>query len=178
MQQTLGLTDTTYRIALTILYVPYITLEIPSNLLFKKIGPHIFLPTLVTLWGIVSTLQVPSSLPQDGEHPLKKPRVSSSPPEGSMRTGSSSERSRRASCLVSSFTSPAGTSGMGCKSALDISGAPRRFQEPSAACWLRPSATCPAKLAWEGGRGSSSSKVMPTINPNFLIPQKSRWTQC
>ncbi|OAL39843.1 hypothetical protein AYO20_00755 [Fonsecaea nubica] len=58
LQEELGLTDRTYRIALTVLYVPYILLEIPSNLVLKKIGPHIFLPTLMTIWGIVATLQV------------------------------------------------------------------------------------------------------------------------
>jgi hypothetical protein len=58
MEETLNLTDTTYRIALTILYVPYIFLEIPSNLVVKRIGPHIYLPTLLTLWGVISTLQV------------------------------------------------------------------------------------------------------------------------
>lgn len=58
LEKALGLTDRTYRISLTILYVPYIILEIPSNLVIKKIGPHNFLPALVTMWGIVSTLQV------------------------------------------------------------------------------------------------------------------------
>ena len=27
-----------------------------ANLLLKKIGPHILLPTLVTVWGIICTL--------------------------------------------------------------------------------------------------------------------------
>ena len=53
----LRLTDYDYRIALTILYVPYILAEIPSNLLVKKVGANIFLPTLVTLWGVCATLQ-------------------------------------------------------------------------------------------------------------------------
>jgi MFS family permease len=53
----LNLTDYQYRIALTILYVPYILAEVPSNLLVKKIGPNYWLPILVTCWGIVGTLQ-------------------------------------------------------------------------------------------------------------------------
>lgn len=53
----LNLSDYQYRIALTILYIPYILAEIPSNLLLKKIGPNYWLPSLVTIWGIVSTLE-------------------------------------------------------------------------------------------------------------------------
>ncbi len=37
--------------------VPYLAIELFSNLLFKKIGPHIFIPGLVILWGIVETFQ-------------------------------------------------------------------------------------------------------------------------
>lgn len=46
-----------YRIALTVLYVPYIIFEIPSNLLVKRIGPARWIPALVAAWGLVSTLQ-------------------------------------------------------------------------------------------------------------------------
>lgn len=53
----LGLSSYDYSIALTILYVPYISFEIPSNLVIKRIGPARLIPFLVTSWGIVSTLQ-------------------------------------------------------------------------------------------------------------------------
>ncbi|TKY87425.1 hypothetical protein EX895_004103 [Sporisorium graminicola] len=46
-----------YRIALTVLYVPYIIFEIPSNLLVKKVGPARWIPFLVASWGLVSALQ-------------------------------------------------------------------------------------------------------------------------
>lgn len=46
-----------YRIALTVLYVPYIIFEIPSNLVVKRIGPARWIPFLVASWGLVSTLQ-------------------------------------------------------------------------------------------------------------------------
>ncbi|KAN0066161.1 hypothetical protein ACQY0O_000255 [Thecaphora frezii] len=46
-----------YRIALTVLYIPYIIFEIPSNLVLKKIGPSIWIPFLLIAWGLVSTLQ-------------------------------------------------------------------------------------------------------------------------
>jgi MFS family permease len=38
-------------------YVPYIAAELPSNLILKKIGPRILLPTLCTAWGLVTILQ-------------------------------------------------------------------------------------------------------------------------
>ncbi|KAJ1028371.1 hypothetical protein NDA16_001538 [Ustilago loliicola] len=46
-----------YRIALTVLYIPYIIFEIPSNLVVKRIGPARWIPFLVMAWGLVSTLQ-------------------------------------------------------------------------------------------------------------------------
>ena len=36
----LHLSDYDYRIALTILYVPYIMAEVPSNLLIKRVGAN------------------------------------------------------------------------------------------------------------------------------------------
>jgi len=73
LQQDLGMTDRQYQICITVLYVyvvplnvvhnsqqcsrPYIASELPSNLLLKKIGPKVLLPTLLTLWGIIVTLQ-------------------------------------------------------------------------------------------------------------------------
>ncbi|CAK5279170.1 unnamed protein product [Mycena citricolor] len=46
-----------YSIALTVTYVPYILTELPSNLLLKRIGPNVMLPTMLTLWGVVATCQ-------------------------------------------------------------------------------------------------------------------------
>lgn len=57
LQADLGLTSKDYRIALTVLYVPYIVFEIPSNLVVKKFGPARWIPFLVASWGLVSTLQ-------------------------------------------------------------------------------------------------------------------------
>lgn len=71
------MTNKQYSIALTVTYVPYIVAELPSNLLLKvrifylkvytanktdtefrkAVGPNLMLPTMLTLWGIVTTLQ-------------------------------------------------------------------------------------------------------------------------
>lgn len=76
MQKTLKLTDHQFQIAITVLYVyvmllvlrpppqclnesfrPYICTELPANLVLKKIGPNILMPTILVLWGIVVTFQ-------------------------------------------------------------------------------------------------------------------------
>jgi MFS family permease len=36
---------------------PYILSELPSNLLLRKIGPNLLMPTLLTVWGTIVTLQ-------------------------------------------------------------------------------------------------------------------------
>ncbi|CBF86652.1 hypothetical protein AN2344.2 [Aspergillus nidulans FGSC A4] len=60
----LNLSDYQYKVdrlfdwtAITVTYVPYILSELPSNLVLKKIGPRILLPTLCTSWGLVTVLQ-------------------------------------------------------------------------------------------------------------------------
>lgn len=34
-------------------YRPYILSEVPANLLIRKIGPHFFMPTILTIWGLI-----------------------------------------------------------------------------------------------------------------------------
>lgn len=57
LQRDLHLTNHQYSIALTVTYIPYILAELPSNLLLKVVGPNLMLPTMLTLWGVVTTLQ-------------------------------------------------------------------------------------------------------------------------
>ena len=42
---------------LAVTYIPYILIEIPSNLVLKKIGPRTMLPCLCIMWEAVSTFQ-------------------------------------------------------------------------------------------------------------------------
>ncbi|GAA5861034.1 hypothetical protein JCM1840_003058 [Sporobolomyces johnsonii] len=56
LQKDLKLTSHQYLIAITTTYCPYIVAELPSNLLLKRVGAHIMIPTMVTLWGITSCL--------------------------------------------------------------------------------------------------------------------------
>ncbi|KAF7310273.1 MFS domain-containing protein [Mycena indigotica] len=57
LMKDLHLTNKQYSIALTVTYVPYIVAELPSNLILKKVGPHRLLPTMLTLWGVVTACQ-------------------------------------------------------------------------------------------------------------------------
>ncbi|KAG2143823.1 major facilitator superfamily domain-containing protein [Suillus bovinus] len=57
MQTSLKMTNHQYSIALTMTYVPYIAAEFPSNMLLKYVGPRWMLPTMVTIWGLVATMQ-------------------------------------------------------------------------------------------------------------------------
>ncbi|THU98827.1 MFS general substrate transporter [Dendrothele bispora CBS 962.96] len=57
LQTQLGMSNKEYSIALTVTYVPYIAAELPSNLMLKALGPNYVLPTMLTLWGVVTTLQ-------------------------------------------------------------------------------------------------------------------------
>ncbi|KJA14608.1 hypothetical protein HYPSUDRAFT_48993 [Hypholoma sublateritium FD-334 SS-4] len=57
LEKGLHLADKQYQIAVTVTYVPYIAAELPANLLLRKIGPRLLMPSLLTIWGIMVTLQ-------------------------------------------------------------------------------------------------------------------------
>ncbi|KAK4183016.1 putative transporter [Podospora australis] len=48
-------TGTSFNVALLVFYIPYILVDVPSNLLLKKFRAGVYLPTLITAWGIVCT---------------------------------------------------------------------------------------------------------------------------
>ncbi|KZV96950.1 MFS general substrate transporter [Exidia glandulosa HHB12029] len=54
LPEDLGLSSKQYSIAASMMYVSYVTCEIPSNLLLKKLTPSKWLPTICLLWGIVT----------------------------------------------------------------------------------------------------------------------------
>lgn len=56
LQTDLKLTDTQYQTSVSILFVGYLLMQIPSNLLLNKIGkPALYLPACMIVWGIIST---------------------------------------------------------------------------------------------------------------------------
>ncbi|KAF5006451.1 hypothetical protein FDECE_7173 [Fusarium decemcellulare] len=53
----LNLVGNQYNIVLSLFFIPYILLEIPSNILLKKFNkPSVYLGSLVTIWGVIMTL--------------------------------------------------------------------------------------------------------------------------
>ncbi|KAL4898548.1 major facilitator superfamily domain-containing protein [Aspergillus ambiguus] len=53
----LSLDGIQYNIALSIFFIPYILLEVPSNMLLKSFSrPSVYLGILITCWGIIMTL--------------------------------------------------------------------------------------------------------------------------
>lgn len=56
MEADLGLTDSQYETSVSILFVGYILMQIPSNLFLNKVGkPALYLPGVMVIWGIIST---------------------------------------------------------------------------------------------------------------------------
>ncbi|CUS09338.1 unnamed protein product [Tuber aestivum] len=54
MQKDLDLVGFRFNWALTVFYIPYLLVEIPSNVLLKRIGPKIYIPAMIVSFGIVS----------------------------------------------------------------------------------------------------------------------------
>ncbi|PPQ82706.1 hypothetical protein CVT25_009403 [Psilocybe cyanescens] len=57
LQKGLHMTDHQYQVAVTITYVPYVLSEIPANLILRRVGPNVLIPTLLTVWGVVVIVQ-------------------------------------------------------------------------------------------------------------------------
>ncbi|KAI5778869.1 major facilitator superfamily domain-containing protein [Geopyxis carbonaria] len=57
LQEDLGLTGVQYNTALTIFFVPYILFELPSNMLLKRLRPHVWLSICMFGFGLVTMLQ-------------------------------------------------------------------------------------------------------------------------
>ena len=55
LEKDLGLVGTEYQTCVSILFVGYLLMQIPSNLFLNKIGkPALYLPTVMIIWGIIS----------------------------------------------------------------------------------------------------------------------------
>lgn len=45
-----------YQIALSVFFIGYIVVEVPSNLILKAVKPHRWIPIIMIVWGITMTL--------------------------------------------------------------------------------------------------------------------------
>jgi ACS family phthalate transporter-like MFS transporter len=55
LKQDLGLSDAAYGLGVSLFFIGYITLEVPSTLLLKKIGARLTISRIMILWGGIST---------------------------------------------------------------------------------------------------------------------------
>ncbi|OJJ60513.1 hypothetical protein ASPSYDRAFT_146706 [Aspergillus sydowii CBS 593.65] len=56
LEEDLGLRGNQFQTTVSILFVGYILMQVPSNLLLNKIGkPSLYLPTAMVIWGTIST---------------------------------------------------------------------------------------------------------------------------
>ncbi len=53
----LHLVGTQYNTALTIFFVPYVLFEVPSNIILKRLKPHVWLSICMFGFGLVTTMQ-------------------------------------------------------------------------------------------------------------------------
>ena len=57
LEDDLGLTGSQYLTCLSILFVGYLLMQVPSNLFLNKIGkPALYLPTVMIVWGVISAV--------------------------------------------------------------------------------------------------------------------------
>ncbi|KAH8820245.1 major facilitator superfamily domain-containing protein [Xylogone sp. PMI_703] len=57
LQKELQLNGSQYNVALLIFFVPYITLEVPSNIILRKVAPSTWLSALIFFWGVAAMCQ-------------------------------------------------------------------------------------------------------------------------
>ncbi|KAI9677626.1 MAG: hypothetical protein M1817_006581 [Caeruleum heppii] len=57
LEKDLRMRGSDYNVALLIFFVPYILLEVPSNLLLKKLAPSTWLSVIMFCWGIITMCQ-------------------------------------------------------------------------------------------------------------------------
>ncbi|OKP13655.1 hypothetical protein PENSUB_846 [Penicillium subrubescens] len=54
MQTDLGLTDTQYQTAVAIMFVGYLTGQVPSNIILTRVRPSRYIPIAIFIWGSIS----------------------------------------------------------------------------------------------------------------------------
>ncbi|KAI9813844.1 MAG: hypothetical protein M1827_003634 [Pycnora praestabilis] len=57
LEKDLHMTGNDYNVATLMFFVPYILLEVPSNVLLKRVAPSTWLSLLMVLWGIITVCQ-------------------------------------------------------------------------------------------------------------------------
>jgi hypothetical protein len=67
LEKDLGISDGTYNASLSIFFISYALLEPLTNVLLKRFRPSVFLPLIMTLWGVCMTSVRPGQRAQEIE---------------------------------------------------------------------------------------------------------------
>ncbi|KAL4894105.1 major facilitator superfamily domain-containing protein [Aspergillus ambiguus] len=57
LEKDLGMSGHQYNVALFVFFIPYILLEVPSNIILKKVKPSWWLSGIIFFWGIITVCQ-------------------------------------------------------------------------------------------------------------------------
>ncbi|KAL7623626.1 hypothetical protein AAE478_005178 [Parahypoxylon ruwenzoriense] len=57
LESDLDMTGTDFNLATSILFVGYLLMQLPSNLLLTRVRPSVYLGVAMTIWGIISAAQ-------------------------------------------------------------------------------------------------------------------------
>lgn len=60
LEQDLGMSGTDFNLATSILFVGYLLMQLPSNLLLTRVRPSLFLGIAMGIWGLISACQAAS----------------------------------------------------------------------------------------------------------------------
>jgi hypothetical protein len=58
LEASLKMTGQDYNIALFVFFIPYILLEVPSNIIIKKVAPSTWLAAIMVFWGWLRVLSL------------------------------------------------------------------------------------------------------------------------
>lgn len=65
MAKGLHLIKDRYSIIVLVFFIPYVLFQPPATLVMRKLGPRIFLTTIVVAWGAVVTVRCPDKFPSN-----------------------------------------------------------------------------------------------------------------
>jgi fucose permease len=63
LQEALGLTNSQYNASLTIFFIPYALFELFTNVLLKRMGPKLYIPSIMLTWVSTYTNRDPYEHP-------------------------------------------------------------------------------------------------------------------
>lgn len=55
LEKDLGMSGNDYNIAVQVLFIPYILLEVPSNIMLKRVAPSTWLSFIMFIWGMFAS---------------------------------------------------------------------------------------------------------------------------